>query len=1052
MQGEEPLMDSGSTKSVNPAGPTIIEKFSKAYAWVILPSLAIMLLGAYWLASSQKIWEFVGEHYSQTYYAAKVITTVACFIYGVVILVLNRTALSSPEEWLTYIGWAFVTLFAMYVLSFSLEALALSEYSWWQMPLKELIFTGLSAGNNLLFLGAAFKLLDRPPFPRWSFYAQAGAWVVVNLLHSRQLFCYRFPGVLASTFCIGWLGYALYVNIYRPSSARRTPTSLSNSLRRDMARVVLISAIAYFVCEIGFAANPLIARYSWQKPFASLATIENSIKSRLIKDAMKQQAATLTTSPSPYLPQQTPKVDPQALEAAKLKLLDASVFTALFALKFIIFIAVFLLILDTIIILSAHSASTIFKPIIEANREFLTNSGITRSIVDAVGASLVELYIKIPGNQSKEFIKFHWPSDDGRELGRKVSENEIPDFVLDAFRTAEEQRLPNRNQERFKLTDYFPLAGSARLPSKIAEPLIFHGAVIGCLTATGEDERSFSRTAVQKIRDLTKFVTLDVQSFRESASLEQLGYRFSRILIGPESIKNFKSPVEAVADCLQDVLLPLATGLWVDIGLQNMVCNSYAGEAQYCQQLRDQMEGQGEPLETMEVIEMPLGVKRESKDEEIRIGRLALLVPKERDPQGSPILGRNEIYRRTVVTRTVTALIGITQEYLNHVLQRFGIGLNQAEMVETEEWFEIVKNTAEAAGLEWVIVDIQQGERVFSSTSMIRIAEDLKAVTDSREGAEQPYTLSPPLENADHFVCYRRSASVIYFGIRSTSYGKQLAMPLLKSFLDRFVDSANSSLVRIQAALVTVQHLKSEAEYAKKEVHFALEHSRVDIRVAEMTHQITNTARNFTEPVRVLRNALAVGRLRCDSERLTKMIECLPAVADQLFFWTSSFTNLSKLKDTRPCNLLQAASRSELLYEMFLHQHGVALKIDIDPAFQVDMPPDVVTLAIANLVDNSKNVIQPGGVITVTAQDAGDQIRCLVTDNGPGIPAHIQPDIFSPGVTTKTNGGGWGLFLTHQSLEVYKGSIELVRSVPDETTFAISLPKYKRQESEKEIG
>src|ERR1700754_1292900 len=198
-----------------------IEKIRSAYAWVFIPSLLLIFFSLYLLASLPAAWKFLGEHYSQTYYAVKAITAVACFIYGIVILVLNRNALSSPEEWLSYIGSAFVMLFAMYMLSFSLEALVFEGYAPWPAWIRQLVFSGLSAGNNLLFLAAAFKLVDRPPFPKWSFYVQAGSWLIGMWLYSADIFCHRFPGVLASAFCIGWLGYALYVNIYRPDFANR---------------------------------------------------------------------------------------------------------------------------------------------------------------------------------------------------------------------------------------------------------------------------------------------------------------------------------------------------------------------------------------------------------------------------------------------------------------------------------------------------------------------------------------------------------------------------------------------------------------------------------------------------------------------------------------------------------------------------------------------------------------------------------------------------------------------------------------------------------------
>lgn len=1062
-------MDS-KKKKVAMAGPLkLVEPPRRAYVWIFVPSVVIILLGLLWVASSEATWRFVGSQYIQIYYAIQALTAVACFFYGVAILVLNRAALSSPEDWLRFIGWAFFTMFVMYFLGFSLEALHLDKTLWGGISAKQIVFSFFSAANNLLFLAAAFKLVNRPPFPAWSIAVQFGSWAFGTLLYILHSTYNRVPGVLASAFCILWLGYALYVNIADPDTVIRTTTYLSNSLRRDLKRLVLAGVTFYFMFEIAFALNPLLAQ-GQPSQVPSLLIIQMSMitsspkQEKRVAATASQEAAQATHSPAREdagrlnpLPvtgnsvmQTTQDVTLEEFEDMKLRLLDTGVFFALFGLKFVIFIAVFLLLLEAIIFLSAKSESAIFKPILEADGEFLTNSGITKSIADAVGATSVKLFIRVPGKEKKEYAKFQWPPPEGRDVVEKIFENQIPEFVLTALQTGQEQKHSNQRMERSSLRSYFPFAGELNLPEKIAEPIKYHGAVIGCLSVRGRSTLSLSRTAVQRIRDLAKFVTLEVQSYREAASLEQLGFRFSRLLIGPEPIGNFKSSIVHVVKCLQDVLSPLATSLWIDIGLQNLEHKAYAGDESYCAELQRRLESQSPTIDNVEIIEIPLGVKRKSGDDEVLIGKLTLLVPSGKDHLQDPILGRNEMYQRTVIARTVDMLIVLTQEYLTNQLQTFGIGLNQGEPIGTPEWFDWVKNTASTAGVEWVVADLRKENRLFTTTSPIAAVEELRARIDSRQGSEYPYPLSPTLDNADHFVCYHRADLDIYFGVRSTSYSNKLAVPMWMLFLDRFADLAHSTLERIQADRLREQHLQSEAEFAHKAAKHDHELANVGAMIGEMTHQISNTARAITEPVRMHREALATGDITCASKEMALTIERLPEVTDQLLVWTASFNKLSTLSECRPCNLQQAASQSRILYGMFLDQRSAILDIDIDPSIEVDMPPPVVTLAIANLVGNSKEVIRPGGLISITATVEGDDICCLVTDNGTGIPSHIERRLFDPNVTTKSNGGGWGLHLTRFSLEGYKGSIDLIQTSPKGTTFRIRFPKYKRLEIDKE--
>src|SRR6185369_14166036 len=278
----------------------------------------------------------------------------------------------------------------------------------------------------------------------------------------------------------------------------------------------------------------------------------------------------------------------------------------------------------------ANSAGLIFRPIFEGDREFLTNSGIARSISEAIGAAPVNLYVKIPGAQKREFARFTWPREDSQFDGpQKISESDVDPIARHTMEMGTEQRSVYENRPGFSLSSYFPLRTALGLPSEIAEPLIFHGAVIGCLQVTGKNSRNFSPTEVQRIRDLTTFVTLEVQSFREAASLEQIGFRFSRMLLTKEPIIDLKTPIEEIAKILHDILTPYATGLWVDIGLHGGNHAHVVGDEHYCNELRHRIAGQRSRDDSLEVVDMPLSVKRGGASGEIRIGRLALLVPSD---------------------------------------------------------------------------------------------------------------------------------------------------------------------------------------------------------------------------------------------------------------------------------------------------------------------------------------------------------------------------------------------------------------------------------------
>jgi signal transduction histidine kinase len=99
---------------------------------------------------------------------------------------------------------------------------------------------------------------------------------------------------------------------------------------------------------------------------------------------------------------------------------------------------------------------------------------------------------------------------------------------------------------------------------------------------------------------------------------------------------------------------------------------------------------------------------------------------------------------------------------------------------------------------------------------------------------------------------------------------------------------------------------------------------------------------------------------------------------------------------------------------------------------------------LLNLLNNAEqalsNMDHPG-VIQIEAGRRGERVYISVSDNGPGIPAHVMPFIFDPFFTTKNlgEGTGLGLSIAHTLIENHGGTIS-ARSEPGHTMFTIELP------------
>lgn len=101
--------------------------------------------------------------------------------------------------------------------------------------------------------------------------------------------------------------------------------------------------------------------------------------------------------------------------------------------------------------------------------------------------------------------------------------------------------------------------------------------------------------------------------------------------------------------------------------------------------------------------------------------------------------------------------------------------------------------------------------------------------------------------------------------------------------------------------------------------------------------------------------------------------------------------------------------------------------------------------AVMNLLDNAMRVSPAGGLITLTCETAEDEIRLIVSDEGPGIDPVLHERVFEPFFTTRTEGTGLGLAIVHNLIQSMQGEIRIDSAPGAGTRFTISLPRTAKE-------
>jgi signal transduction histidine kinase len=123
-------------------------------------------------------------------------------------------------------------------------------------------------------------------------------------------------------------------------------------------------------------------------------------------------------------------------------------------------------------------------------------------------------------------------------------------------------------------------------------------------------------------------------------------------------------------------------------------------------------------------------------------------------------------------------------------------------------------------------------------------------------------------------------------------------------------------------------------------------------------------------------------------------------------------------------------------------KHGVAVTRDYQKIpLLVNSFGSELNQVWTNIIDNAIDAMHGTGELRVRTYRDSDCVVVEIGDNGPGIPADVQPHIFEPFFTTKGVGEGTGLGLdtVQRIVKKHKGNIQ-VYSKPGETRFQVWLP------------
>jgi C4-dicarboxylate-specific signal transduction histidine kinase len=123
----------------------------------------------------------------------------------------------------------------------------------------------------------------------------------------------------------------------------------------------------------------------------------------------------------------------------------------------------------------------------------------------------------------------------------------------------------------------------------------------------------------------------------------------------------------------------------------------------------------------------------------------------------------------------------------------------------------------------------------------------------------------------------------------------------------------------------------------------------------------------------------------------------------------------------------------------------ILLKIDLAPELPVVIGDSVqiqqvVLNLLRNAIDASLTLDDPRRIIVIASRAQTGGISIRVIDRGPGVPREQQAQLFLPFFTTKADGVGMGLSISHSIMNAHGGTLRYVANPEGGSIFEIWLP------------